>query len=169
MRYNKDSSKEKRERRILGNKKCGILPYVFAIILNIIFHYFFYSIKSVNLLCDVVFFCLSFLAFTYIFCFIMDFIWSIRPSVLRILNDKEKINRKYYMNVINETVNVENLNEVTISIPVYLEENEVIFNTIKTAIEAIKFYTTKSSKKSNIIISDDGLAVFLNNNYDKTI
>ena len=70
----------------LGNKKNGLFLYLFLIILNLFVHLFILfnenELKGITIL----HFFLSLLAFTYLACFISDFIWSIKPSVVKLFN-----------------------------------------------------------------------------------
>ena len=148
----------------IGNKKCGLLLYLLLIFINLIVHIiiFFYG-KKVDAF-DILNFIVSFIAFTYTVCFIADFIWSIRPSVISFLNSNKKINRMYYMNSYELFEKNKKLPNVTISIPVYTEDNSVIFETIKQSIIAKDSYLKDYKSKCNIVISDDGLASLLHNN-----
>ncbi len=151
----------------LGNKKNGLFLYLFLIILNLFVHLFILfnenELKGITIL----HFFLSLLAFTYLACFIADFIWSIKPSVVKLFNGKKKINALYYMNTYQLLHKGEKLPSVTISIPLYKENNDVIFNTIKDSIKAKESYIKKYKTYCNIVVSDDGIASLLNQRVDQ--
>jgi cellulose synthase/poly-beta-1,6-N-acetylglucosamine synthase-like glycosyltransferase len=50
---------------------------------------------------------------------------------------------------------------VTISIPIYTEDNVVIFETIRQSLAAAQHYRKHSGQEVNIVVSDDGLAPLL--------
>ena len=65
------------------------------------------------------------------------------------------------MNTVQKEITEEHLVPVTVSIPVYTEDNEVIFNTLRESLAAVKRYGEFSGNDANIIVSDDGLAPML--------
>ena len=144
----------------LGNKLCGLWPYLLSIMINALIHvgiglHYGTSVYGVTRLV------ISFLFFIYPSYFVADVLWSMHPDVSAILSGKTKINRKYYANMVRAGVSKDRLFPVTISIPVYTEENAVIFETIRQSIAAAAYYRTASGQSANIVISDDGLAPML--------
>ena len=127
----------------LGNKKNGLFLYIILIGLNILIHtLILFNTKELKGI-TILHFILSLLAFTYLATFIADFLYSIRPSVVKILNGKNKVNTLYYMNTTRKLKRGSKALSVTISIPVYKEENSVIFKTIKDSIIAKNTYFNK--------------------------
>ena len=90
-----------------------------------------------------------------------DTLWSLRPSVYGILSGRIRINRKYYMNTAQKEIAREALLPVTVSVPVYLESNEIIFQTLRESLAAARRYRKVSGKDANVVVSDDGLAPLL--------
>lgn len=158
--------RKKRIPEVFGNGVCGVWPYIVALILNALIHIIFFVLHGFNFYNFTRLF-LSFLFFIYPFYYTADVLWSLQPSVCGILSGKLQINRKYYMNFAKKEVESGLLLPVTISIPVYTESNDVIFETIRQSISAIKRYYKFSNKPSNIIVSDDGIAVMLNGSCTK--
>ena len=153
----------------LGNKKNGLFLYIILIGLNILIHtLILFNTKELKGI-TILHFILSLLAFTYLATFIADFLYSIRPSVVKILNGKNKVNTLYYMNTTRKLKRGSKALSVTISIPVYKEENSVIFKTIKDSIIAKNTYFNKYKCSTNIIISDDGIAHLLNSEVNKEV
>ena len=139
-------------------KIIGLILYIFAISLNLILHIFVFFRFNFEANKTIYFIC-SFLAFNYMLCFIADFIYSILPSNLAKMTGKQKINNENYMNTIRNDIDYEKLPSVTISIPVYVEENTTIFETILESKKAIESYMKVTGKKANIVVSDDGLGI----------
>jgi len=139
---------------------CGVRPHVIAMLINAAIHVciFFVYGTPVNQLWR---FILSFFFFIYPCSFVTDILWSLRPSIRSILSGETLINRKYYMNIARREIESSRLLPVTISIPVYTEENEVIFGTIRQSLAAAPGYREYSGREVNILISDDGLAPLL--------
>ena len=153
----------------LGNKRNGLFIYILLISINVLIHILILfnteNLKGITIL----HFILSLLAFTYLATNIADFLYSMRPSVVKILSGKKLVNTLYYMNTYNVVKkNSKSLN-VTISIPVYKEDNNVIFKTINDSIKAKESYLSKYKCNCNIVVSDDGIAHLLNNFIDKDI
>jgi cellulose synthase/poly-beta-1,6-N-acetylglucosamine synthase-like glycosyltransferase len=144
----------------LGNQVCGVWPYVVSVIANAILQvvlyvtwgYVYYGIPRMII---------SFIFFIYPFYFITDVLWSMRPTVAAILAGERRINRKHYMNVARTDVPVGRYPTVTASIPVYLEQNAVIFQTVRDALRATERYRNDYRKPANVVISDDGIAQLL--------
>ena len=153
----KRKSSQKHIPESLGNTVCGVRPHVFALLLNAVIHVLIcvaYGIPANQLWR----FVLSFFFFIYPFSFVTDVLWSMRPSVRRILTGETRINRKHYMNTARRQVESGQLLPVTISIPVYTEENAVIFETLRQSLAAVRSYRAYSSREANVLVSEDGLA-----------
>ncbi|HHU52993.1 MAG TPA: protein kinase [Clostridiaceae bacterium] len=159
-RKRKNPEKQKKSRKIpenIGNNICGVWPYIIVLAINAGVHITLFFIYGRTLESFVRLF-LSFIFFIYPLQYITDTLWSLRPSICEILAGKLQINRKHYMNTVRKEVSREALLPVTISIPVYLEDNEVIFQTLRQSMVAVKRYHEYSGQESNIVVSDDGLA-----------
>ena len=155
--------KEHKTRRIpeaLGNRACGVWMYVAVLILNLAAHAALFISYGLSLesFIRLVF---SFIFFIYPLCYAADVLWSLLPSVRRILSGEIAVNRKYYMNAVQKEVSRDALLPVTVSIPVYMESNDVIFKTIRDSMSALRRYREFSGAKTNIVVSDDGLAPLL--------
>ncbi|MBR0092237.1 MAG: protein kinase [Lachnospiraceae bacterium] len=142
----------------MGNRLCGVWPYIFVVVMDAAVHatilFAIYGVTPRNFLR--LFF--SFLFFIYPLYYCVDELWSIRPSVSAALSGEIPINRKHYMNTVRKEVVRDTLLPVTVSIPVYTESNEVIFKTIQDSLAAAKRYRDFSGKAANVVVSDDGLA-----------
>lgn len=144
----------------LGNRVCGVRPYVFVLVLDAAAHacfLFLYGPTVENFLR--LFF--SFIFFIYPLYYVADLLWSLRPSVSDILAGKIQINRKYYMNTVQRNFAWDELFPVTVSVAVYTESNEIIFQTLRQSLAAIRRYHAVSGKAANLVVSDDGLAPLL--------
>lgn len=144
----------------LGNRACSIWLYVLVLVSDAAVHgtlLYFHGLTPQS------FFRLffSFLFFIYPLYYVADTLWSLRPSVCGILSGELLINRKYYMNTVRKEVAGEALFPVTVSVPVYLESNETIFETLRESLAAAKRYRLFSGKTANVLVSDDGLAPLL--------
>ncbi len=155
--------RENKRRRIpesLGNRVCGVWIYVIVLVLDAAVHavlFFFYGLTFQSFYrCF-----LSFFFFIYPLHYVADALWSLRPSVCGILSGEILVNRKYYMNTVRKEVLREELLPVTVSIPVYLEGNEIIFDTMRQALSAAKSYRDFSGESANVVVSDDGIAPLL--------
>ncbi len=152
-----------RKRRIpeaLGNRLCGVWPYALVIALDGLVHIallFAYGVTPQSLF-RLLF---SFFFFIYPLYYVADTLWSLRPSVYGILSGRILVNRKYYMNTVQKEVAREALLPVTVSVPVYLESNETIFQTLRESLAAVRRYREISGKDANVVVSDDGLAPLL--------
>lgn len=144
----------------LGNRVCGVRPYIFALACNAVVHAMLFVLYGQSFQYFIRLF-FSFIFFIYPLHFLTDTLWSLRPSVCAILSGEIKINRKYYMNTARSDVDLASLLPVTISIPVYTESNDIIFRTLKDSITAVRRYRFATQKEANIIVSDDGLAPML--------
>ncbi|WP_026513064.1 EAL domain-containing protein [Butyrivibrio sp. LB2008] len=147
-------------------KSIGICLYILSFILNIWLHVIVlrYALNKVEAMSSVLFWLFytwSFIAFTHATVFFVDFIFSVLPPVVKILNGKQKINNDFYMNTLWLDYDKDKLPDVTISIPVYMEENGVIFETVYRSKLAAEDYTKQTGKKCNVIVSDDGIGVLL--------
>lgn len=156
----KRAQKRRRIPEALGNRVCGVWPYVVVLVLNAVVHAaLFLAYGAVpqsfpRLL-------LSFIFFIYPLYYVADTLWSLRPSVYGILSGTILINRKYYMNTVQREVAREALLPVTVSVPVYMESNEIIFQTLRESLAAVRRYRWVSGRDANVVVSDDGLAPLL--------
>lgn len=157
--------KEKREKK---DYSWCIFFYFVAIVVNILLHVFLFfrhRLYGINILHFVV----SFVAFMYAFCYIVDFLYSFFPSTLKLLRGKKEVNLPYYMNIYQKYVKKSELAKVTISIPVYLEDNNIIFQTLRDSLDAKNYYRHQRGQ-ANIVVSDDGIGILLQGMCDtKTI
>ncbi|NLE14022.1 MAG: DUF5050 domain-containing protein [Clostridiales bacterium] len=155
--------RENKRRRIpesLGNRVCGVSIYLLVLVFDAAVHcaiLLFYGLTFQNFFRGF----LSFLFFIYPLHYVADALWSLRPSVRGILSGEIPVNRKYYMNTVRKEVAREELLPVTVSMPVYLEANEVIFETMRSALAAAKSYREFSGEAANVVVSDDGIAPLL--------
>lgn len=147
--------KKKKQKAILGERNSGVFHYILAFIINAVIHLCIFVLGEFKYY-DIVHFVISYIFFMYPVTFVIDVIWSLKPSVWKILNNEKKVNRKYYMNIPKKDYDVKKFKDVTISIPVYLEENRVVFQTVMDSLSASKEYYKVCGKKPNIIVSDDG-------------
>lgn len=156
----KRANPRKRIPEALGNRVCGVWLYVLVLASDAAAHgtlLFFYGLTLQS------FFrlSLSFLFFIYPLHYVADTLWSLRPSVCGILSGEISVNRKYYMNSVRKEVAREALLPVTVSVPVYLESNETIFETLRDGLAAAQRYHAFSGRSANVVVSDDGLAPLL--------
>ncbi|MDR0841686.1 MAG: protein kinase [Christensenellaceae bacterium] len=144
----------------LGNGVCGVWLYIVALVFDAMIHigmlisYQPTSYGFIRLF-------LSFIFFIYPLHYIVDILWSMRPSVCEILSGRFLINRKHYMNTAQREIGRDAFLPVTISVPVYTENNEVIFDTLRMSLAATKRYREFSAQATGVIVSDDGLAPML--------
>ncbi|HHW93690.1 MAG TPA: DUF5050 domain-containing protein [Clostridiaceae bacterium] len=156
-------SQVKKKRKVpeaLGNRVCGVRPYVIVLVLNAAVHitFFFLFGQTLSQFFRLFF---SFIFFIYPLHYVTDILWALRPSVCAILSGKTKINRKHYMNTVQSEFAIDSLFPVTISIPVHTESNDIIFQTLRDSLAAIRRYHAISRKEANIVVSDDGIAPLL--------
>ncbi len=100
----------------------------------------------------------------------LTLLWSfINPKYNKRIFGQEKYESKYFSNIPEEDYDYsQGAMDVTIQIPVYTESNAVIFETIRQSMDAVKNYKGRQfGAKSNIVISDDGLAVLLDGDISK--
>lgn len=157
-------NRRRKERRkipeALGNRACSVWLYVLVLVFDasahglLLYSYGFSFYTFLHLF-------LSFIFFIYPLYYLADILWSLRPSVCGILSGEIAVNRKYYMNTVRREVSREDLLPVTINIPVYLENNEVIFQTVRDALAAAERYRSFSGAAANVVVSDDGIAPLL--------
>ena len=141
----------------LGNTINGVLPHAVALSLNAAIHMTIFVVYGAPVQ-QLWRFVLSFFFFIYPFSYVTDILWSLRPSVRGVLSGEILINRLHYMNAARREVEASQLLPVTVSIPVYLEENEVIFETVRQSLAAVASYREYSSREANVLVSEDGLA-----------
>jgi len=144
----------------LGNRLCGLWPYIAAIAVNALLHIGIGLFIRISVYGALRLF-ISFIFFIYPFYFVTDVLWSMRPDVSAVLSGEVKINRKSYANIARTDIPKDKLLPATVSIAVYTEENAVIFETIRQSIQAAERYRLASGKEANIVMSDDGLAPML--------
>ena len=139
---------------------CGVWPYVIVLVLDALVHtlLLFSFGLSVQILIRL---SLSFIFFIYPLYYVADVLWSLRPSVCGILSGEIAVNRKYYMNTVQKEIVRDELLPVTISTPIYLEDNEIVFQMLRESHAAVRRYREFSGKAANIVVSDDGLAPLL--------
>jgi predicted Ser/Thr protein kinase len=144
----------------LGNRVCGVWPYVAVLVFDAFLHaiFFFLYGQTIQSFFRLFF---SFIFFIYPLYYVADALWSLRPSVCAILSGQIQINRKYYMNTVQKKVRRDKLFPVTISVPVYTESNEIIFETLRQSVAAVRRYREVCGKEANVVVSDDGLAPLL--------
>jgi len=156
----KNILKDYEKRLKLGESSNGVEIFVMANLFNVILHITLLFIMGVTLV-NIYKILVSTIFFIYPVNYLMSIMWSVKEEVTKINKKEEKINRRYYANIPNETVKKEEYLSVTISIPVYLEENEVIFETLRQSKEAIENFKNKIGKPANIVVSDDGIQKML--------
>lgn len=152
-----------RKRRIpesLGNSICGVWLCIAALSFDAVMHAILFISFRPTLYVSVRLF-LSFIFFIYPLYYVAEILWSLRPSVCSILSGRFQINRKHYMNTAQKEIDRDALLPVTISIPVYTEDNDVIFETLRMSLAATKRYNEFSGQPANVLVSDDGLAPLL--------
>ena len=97
----------------------------------------------------------------------LTLLWSFfKKSYQKRIFGEQYYESKYFSNIPEENYDYsQGTMDVTIQIPVYTESNEVIFETIKQSLKAAENYKgRKFGAKSNVLVSDDGLAVLLDGN-----
>ena len=160
-----DQSEASEEARLMRFfKVLGIWLYVLAFIVNIWLHIIILHVVSDahrNSTFFWLFYVWSFIAFTHATVFLFEFIFSVLPPVVDILNGTRKVNNDMYMNALCTDYAADQLSNVTISIPVYMEENGVIFETVYRSKLAAEDYTKQTGRKCNVVVSDDGIGVML--------
>ena len=139
---------------------CGVRPHAIALLINAAIHVSIFVIYGAPMH-QLWRFVLSFFFFIYPFSYMLDIFWSVRPAVRRVLTGEVLINRKHFMNAPRREVKASDLFPVTVSIPVYLEENKVIFETVERGLLAIQSYRSYGATDANVLISEDGLAPLL--------
>lgn len=158
-----------RQRKIpeaLGNRVCGIWPYVLVLLLNAAVHAVF-LLRYARTPESILRLLLSFFFFISPPYYVADTLWSLRPSVRDILSGKIPINRRYYMNTPRREFSGEELLPVTISVPVHMENNRIIFETLRQSLTAVRRYRQVSGRAANVLVSDDGLARLLDRNWSQ--
>ena len=139
---------------------CGVRPHAIALLINAAIHVSIFVIYGAPMH-QLWRFVLSFFFFIYPCSYMLDIFWSVRPAVRRVLTGEVLINRKHFMNAPRREVKASDLFPITVSIPVYLEENKVIFETVERGLLAIQSYRSYGATDANVLISEDGLAPLL--------
>lgn len=134
---NRRTEKKRKISESLGNSACGVWPCVSSLACDAALHTVLFILYKPDFY-GFVRLVLSFIFFIYPFHYMADILWSLRPSVCDILSGKLQINRKYYMNTVRREVEKSALLNVTISVPVYTEENAVIFRTLRESLAAAR-------------------------------
>ena len=135
----------------LGNRANGVWLYIAVLAVNAVAHIilFFSYGMTVQSLFRLFF---SFMFFIYPLCYLADVLWSLHPSIRKILSGEIAINRKYYMNSVQKEIARDALLPVTISIPVYKESNDIIFETFRKSLEAVRRYREFSGASANVVV-----------------
>lgn len=98
----------------------------------------------------------------------LTLIWSLFGSNRAKIDNKESYESKYFSNIPETDYDYsKGAMDVTIQIPVYTEENDIIFKTIKQSMKAVSKYKQKSNARANILVCEDGLAPLLEGNISK--
>ena len=160
MRKKKGKARHWKTSAQLGNEMCGLWPYIAALTTNALMHTGLFMLTDGSVY-SFIRLLISYIFFIYPYYFVADVFWSLRPDVSAILAREVKINRKYYTNCVRTDIPKESLLPATVSIPVYLEENAVIFETVRQSRAAVEHYRRVSGKQVNVLVSDDGLAPML--------
>lgn len=160
MRKKRGTAKHGRISGQLGNEMCGLWPYIAALTTNALMHVGLFMLTDGSVF-SLIRLLISYIFFIYPYYFVADVFWSLRPDVSAILAGEAKINRKHYANCVRTDIPKDSLLPVTVSIAVYMEENAVIFETIRQSRAAVEHYRHVSGKQAGILVSDDGLAPML--------
>lgn len=156
----KKAQKKRQIPEAFGNRICGVWPYIIVLGFDAVVHIviFFIYVQSFQSFLYLFF---SFIFFIYPLYYVADSLWSLQPAVCDILSGKIRINRKYYMNTVQREIVRETLLSVTVSVPVYMEDNNTIFETLRQSLAAVGRYIAFSEKTANVLVSDDGIAPML--------
>ncbi len=101
--------------------------------------------------------------------FVISTAWAI-VSVIKVIRSEELINNKSFANVpLAYTLKKENAPKISIIVPVYTEPFNVIEKTLNHARQAAAEYTKKTGVSVNIIVCEDGLNVFSDNNIQQYV
>ncbi|MDR3304777.1 MAG: hypothetical protein LBS85_01925 [Clostridiales Family XIII bacterium] len=100
--------------------------------------------------------CASVVFFIFPGTYFVTTLWNMKREVVAINRHSRPVSRRYYTNSPIEAA-AEDLLPVTISIAVYLEDNDVIFDNLRDCLAAADDYRSHSGKAVNIVLSDDGL------------
>jgi hypothetical protein len=100
--------------------------------------------------------------FAYPFYYLTNLLWGFQPEVLAAIKGKQLLRTPFFVNQPRVVQSQKEYLPLTISLPVYTEANEVIFETIKSCQQALKQYAAVSGKAANLLVSDDGLARLIN-------
>ncbi|MDR2567099.1 MAG: glycosyltransferase [Bifidobacteriaceae bacterium] len=100
--------------------------------------------------------------FIYPVYFLVTTLWTLQPEVRAALAGKQRLNTVYFANARRKIASWSEYMPVTISLAVYTEANEVIFSTIRDCLAAVAEYQRVTGRQANLLVSDDGIAKFLN-------
>jgi cellulose synthase/poly-beta-1,6-N-acetylglucosamine synthase-like glycosyltransferase len=90
---------------------------------------------------------------------------SLKPANIKILRNQTLVNTPAFANVPLPLQSGDQLNiPVTVLIPVYTEQFEVIQKTLTGALCAVKFYQHQAVAPANLVVCDDALMVWASNN-----
>jgi cellulose synthase/poly-beta-1,6-N-acetylglucosamine synthase-like glycosyltransferase len=143
-----------------GESRAGASTFVLAAALNVGLHLSLLSLHvydgaPVAVLASCLF-------FIYPINYFANLLWAARPGVSRIITRRKLVNHRYYAStpLVGDWAAGATL-PVTISVPVYTEDNQVLFETFRQALAAIRDYSARTGQAANLVVSDDGLARLL--------
>ena len=144
----------------LGETGHASEAFIISVVSNFLMHIatlFSYGLYAWNVFLIVT----SAVFFTYPMYYLVNTLWNMQPEVRRINSGKTRINTLFFANVPKQVTSSDDYLPITISLPVYTEDNEVIFHTITACLTAINQFKERTGKNANLLISDDGLAKML--------
>ncbi|MDR1633749.1 MAG: glycosyltransferase [Bifidobacteriaceae bacterium] len=98
--------------------------------------------------------------FIYPIYFLVTTLWTLQPEVRSVLSGARPLNATYFANARRPGRWSEYL-PVTVSMAIYTESNQVIFEAIRDCQRAVAEYQRVTNQSANLLISDDGLAKFI--------
>ncbi|MDR0887805.1 MAG: hypothetical protein LBM39_01285 [Candidatus Methanoplasma sp.] len=98
--------------------------------------------------------------------YLVTTLWNLKREIVSIDRHETLINRRYYSNVPHKIAKEDYL-PVTISLAIYTESNNVIFENLRGCIAASESYSDVSGQPVNIVVSDDGLMKLCGGSMDK--
>lgn len=95
-------------------------------------------------------------------------VWLSRPSIMHVLSGQRRLNTPTFANtpLSAHPDSVDLRLGVTVQVPVYTESFTVLRTTLDRAGEAIELYNTASPVGANLVVSDDALMVWADNDLD---